>query len=114
MDHNCLNLSLATIRKQLASGKLFPLSWQFCAEQISLNLSRDGRSMGTVVINVFKEPPLGTQRFLQLAQRNAGGYRLSRVDGVSNVRAPDSVMQHRSCPLAAFGSSSLLLLNSLP
>lgn len=41
--------------------------------------------MGTVVLRVFREPPLGTQRFLQLAQRSAGGYRLSRVDGISDV-----------------------------
>ena len=56
-----------------------------CAEQISLDLSRDGSSMGTVVLNVFKDPPLGSQRFLQLAKRSAGGYRLSRIEGISDV-----------------------------
>lgn len=41
--------------------------------------------MGTVVLNVFKDPPLGSQRFLQLAKRSAGGYRLSKIDGISDV-----------------------------
>ena len=60
------------------------------AEQVSLDLSVDGQPIGNVVIQVFQDPPLGTQRFLDLAKRRAGGYRLSRVDGISDVSS--------SCP----------------
>ena len=70
------------------------LGGAICAEQVSVDLSRDGSPMGRVIMSIFGDPPLGTQRFLQLAQRSAGGYRLSRVDGISDVSpATYAVMQ---------------------
>ena len=65
--------------------------------------------MGTVVISIFRNPPLGTQRFLQLAQRGAGGYRLSRVDGISDVSPTCAVLQEARRTLTESELASICL-----
>jgi len=54
------------------------------SRQVSLDMAVDGQPAGQVVLRLFQEPPVGSQRFLELARRKAGGYRLSKVDGISD------------------------------
>lgn len=66
---------------------IFSLCWMmhYITGQVKINISVEGESVGSVTIKPYNDAPIGTERFLALAQRRSGGYRLSKVDGTSDV-----------------------------
>jgi len=48
----------------------------------------DGQSQGRIVVRLFDDVPIGSQRFLDLAEGHEGiSYQLSKVDAIAPVHA---------------------------